>query len=205
MSPVRARSLPPLLLTLSAALLARSAPAEAQHLDRRAVIETPAKAPRNYVNLRVGASSGDRNGRPQICLEGSPLAWLSVEACGTGAGILHDDPAPEVAHFRAKLRFLRAVMSGGWALEAFGGAGIAEFQVGRDQAGFDFSGPGATGNETAGPEASAHLRAIVPLASGFDMVAEITAGAAWIPAGPELALPLATFQPSIGLSIGAGF
>ena len=43
--------------------------------------------------MRVGVDRVDALHHPFICAEGAPLAWLSVEACGTGAGILHHDDA----------------------------------------------------------------------------------------------------------------
>src|SRR5688572_20839534 len=62
----------------------------------------PRDVPVNRVNLRVGASSAAE--RAEICFEAAPLPWLAVEGCGTGAGFLHQDPDPEMAHFRVKAR-----------------------------------------------------------------------------------------------------
>jgi hypothetical protein len=52
-----------------------------------ATSQTQEAAPvRDYVNLRAGVSTGSR--RLEMCLEISPLAPLSVEACGTGSEFL---------------------------------------------------------------------------------------------------------------------
>ncbi|MFY0576584.1 hypothetical protein ACN28S_21605 [Cystobacter fuscus] len=46
---------------------------------------------------------------------------LSIEGCGTGAGFLHHNPEPEIAHFRSWLKLAswktgRAGYSRAWAL-----------------------------------------------------------------------------------------
>ncbi len=168
----------------------------------------------NFVNLRVGASSADDNGRPQLCLEVAPLAFLkvqdrpftrvSVEACGTGAGVLHDDPAPEMAHFRVKARVWEWARAD-WGLQLLGGLGWAELQVGRDRAGFRFSDAGPEGSDTSGPEASAHLRGMFDVAYGTEVLVELTGAAAYLPAARSLIPSKHPVQPSLSISLGFGF
>lgn len=165
--------------------------------------QAPPGPPRNYGNLRAGTSTGNQNGRAELCLELAPLDFLSVEGCGTGSGFLHRDPDPEVAHFRLKLRLASFPTSWGW-LQLHAAGGFAELQIDEDEAGFDFGGTGARGVETAGPEAGASIRALVP-AGRFELILELTASAAWLVHAPELVRPERAFQPSVGFSVGAGF
>lgn len=164
----------------------------------------PPEAPRNWVNMRVGASSAGAPGHPDLCLEVAPLSFLSVEACGTGSGILHHDPSPEMARFHAKL-VLHTFQFEGFVLQPQVGLGIAELQVGEDAAGFSFGGTGPRGNETAGPEASGHLRLLFPIDYGFELVGDVSFGAAYLPHAPELVVPNAALQLNVGFSAGIGF
>ena len=84
-------------------------------------------------------------------------------------------------------------------------AGFAELQVGEDSSGFDFGGSGPTGVETAGPEAGASIRALLPISSGFEFVGELGFSAAYFSAAPQLIKPQARFQPSASLTFGVGF
>ncbi|HEU4533109.1 MAG TPA: hypothetical protein VFS00_03290 [Polyangiaceae bacterium] len=162
------------------------------------------QAPRNWGNLRVGGSTGGSAGRPEICAELSPLAFVSLEACGTGAGVWHRDPASETAHFRANFRLASLAVGRAW-LEPRVGAGLAELSVGPDDAGFRFTSSGPRRVETAGPEAAGSLRFLYPVAHGIEAVGNLSFGAAWLPHAPDLAVPQAKFQPFLGASLGAGF
>jgi hypothetical protein len=159
---------------------------------------------RNWGNLRVGGSTGNGNGMPEVCAELSPLAFVSVEACGTGAGLWHRNPAPETAHFRANVRIASLPVGRAW-LEPRVGAGLAELAVGPDDAGFRFTSSGPRRVETAGPEAAGSLRLLYPVAHGIEAVGNLSFGAAWLPHAPDLAIPQAKFQPFFGASLGAGF
>ncbi|MBN1209796.1 MAG: hypothetical protein JXB05_33410 [Myxococcaceae bacterium] len=159
-------------------------------------------APRNYGNLRIGGSLSSRH--PTICLELAPLDRLSVEGCGTGSGFLHHDPEPEIAHFRANVKLTDWKVGRLW-LQPRLSAGFAELQIGEDGSGFDFTGTGATGVETAGPEMGASLRALMPVASGVELVGELGVGAAWFPNAPQLVQPQSSWQPSASLTLGVGF
>jgi hypothetical protein len=158
--------------------------------------------PHNHGNLRIGASSSGRH--PVVCLELSPLEFLSVEGCGTGSGFLHHAPEPEIAHFGAWLKLASWKTEIGW-LQPRLGAGFAELQVGEDGGGFHFSGVGPTGVETAGPEAGASLRLLVPLVGGTELIGEMGVGAAWFQHAPRLVVPQSSFQPSARLTLGFGF
>jgi hypothetical protein len=173
--------------------------------EMRADVEAPEPEPaRTYVDLRVGASSGNRNGKPEICLEGTPLAFLSLEACGTGAGILHESRDPEMAHFRAKIRPFQWV-AGEFTFDVLFGVGIAEYQIDRDAPGFRFTDTGKDRVETAGPELSGHLRVLLPIVFGIEAIADLAVGAAYLRHAPDLVVPASQFQPTISLGIGSSF
>jgi hypothetical protein len=159
-------------------------------------------SPRNYGNLRIGASTSNR--RATLCLELSPIELLSVEACGNGSGFLHSEPAPEIAHFRTHFKLASWKTPLGW-LQPRLSAGFAELQVGEDGGGFHFSGVGPTGVETAGPEVGASLRALLPVAAGFELVGELGLSAAYFHYAAELLRPQAVLQPNASLTVGVGF
>lgn len=194
--------LPKCLLVLALAPLPGGGFAVAEESPVGVAEERREEPPRNYGNLRAGASTSGR--RPSICLELSPVARLGVEACGTGSGFLHRDPEPEIAHFRANLTLTSWRTRFGWFQPRLS-AGFAELQVGEDSSGFDFGGSGPTGVETAGPEAGASLRALLPISSGFEFVGELGFSAAYFSAAPQLIKPQARFQPSASLTFGVGF
>jgi hypothetical protein len=158
--------------------------------------------PRNYGNLRIGASTSSRH--PTLCLELSPLELLSVEACGNGSGFLHRDPEPEIAHFRTHLKLTSWKTRLGW-LQPRLSAGFAELQVGQDGGGFHFTGTGPTGVDTAGPEVGASLRALLPVSLGVELVGELGVSAAYFRYAPQLLRPQDALQPNVSLTFGVGF
>lgn len=162
------------------------------------------EAPRTYFNLRIGAATTSASGRPEICVEGAPTDYISIEACGTGSGILHDDPAPEVAHFRVPITPFRLAMEHS-SLAFRVSPGFAELQVGRDTPGFEFSGTGEANVETAGPELSTSVQWAVPLAYDVEFIMNADAGIAWFPYAGDLSAPMPTWQPFFGLNAGIGF
>jgi hypothetical protein len=159
---------------------------------------------RTYVNARVGLASTNENGMPEVCVEGAPLAFLSVEACGTGAQLWHNRPQPEMSHYRLKGRVLSIPMRGFW-LQGFVGAGMAELSIGVDDAGFAVRGVSEQRTSTAGAELSLSTRALVPLRKGVDMLADVGVAGAYMPHAGELSTPRSSFQPSFSLSVGVGF
>ena len=172
----------------------------------RLVEKMPAlDAPRNFGNFRFGASTSNRNGHPDLCLELTPLSFLSVEGCGTGTGVLHNDDQSEVAHFRAKLRLANWRTEGRF-VQPHLSAGFAELQQGDDEPGFEFTGTGAAQNETAGPEVGVSLKILAPIGeSKYEWVAEVGVSAAWLTHAPDLADPQSVQQTSVALSMGFGF
>jgi hypothetical protein len=159
---------------------------------------------RNYFHMRVGGSSGNQTARPEICAEVAPHERLSLQACGTGAGIWHRDPAPQLAHFRADFH-ITAVRALGGVLKPLFGLGFAEMQVGRDDPGFKFASAGGRRVETSGPEAALSLRYVRPLDRNFELIGDAHLGAAWLQYAPELVTPMARFQPFLGIGVGVGF
>jgi hypothetical protein len=141
-------------------------------------VSAPELPARNYANMRIGPSSS--SSRPQLCLEVSPIDLIGLEACGTGSGFLHKDPAPEIAHFRTKVKLATWKTEIGWVQPRIG-LGFAELQIGEDASGFDFGGTGPTGVETAGPELGAFSHA------------------------PRLLNPQPALQPSVSFTLGFGF
>lgn len=185
---------PALVLLLVSASLATAQPVS--------VFKEQGHAPRHYGNLRIGASSS--SARPELCLELSPIALLSVEGCGTGSGFLHHDPAPEIAHFRTKATLMSWETPIGY-LQPRVAAGFAELQVGEDTAGFFFADAGPTGVETSGPEVGLSLRCLTPVVAGIELISELNFNTAVFVHAPELVRPMSVVQPSFSVSVGFGF
>ena len=160
---------------------------------------------RNHINLRGGAGSAGESGRPVICMQISATSRLSVESCGTGSGFLHDDPSPEIAHFRLKWATHQWDIPNG-RIDLQAGLGFAELQMGEDVPGFSFGGPdGADYASTAGPEASLSLQWLYPLEMGIELIGDATFGAAWFNYAPELIIPREKFAPFGEISAGVGW
>ncbi len=174
-------------------------------IQTKPVVQAKPQGQRNYVNLRAGVTAAETSSgrRPNICLEVAPLAQLSVETCGTGNGFLHEDPEPEMAHFRAHWRLSEYEWNDAWLYPRIGG-GFAELQVGADKPGFHFTSA-PDGIETAGPEVLASVQLVYGLGAGFEMIGEMHLGAAYMAHAPKLALPMAANQPFGGFTLGIGF
>lgn len=156
--------------------------------------------------LRVGADRVDPT-HPFLCAEGAPLAFLSIEACGTGAGILHHDDAPDMAHFRARGRAW-GTTSGRATLDWLLGAGFTEVQSTTDAPGFRFGVPTEPQPvEAAGPEASTSLKGrwwFDPGARSYVTV-DANVGVAVIPGAPVVMGAPGPTVPFGALTIGLGF
>lgn len=163
---------------------------------------TDAQSSRNYVNFTVGAASNAT--RPVLCLEASPIDLLALEMCGTGSGFLHNDPAPQIAHFRSKWKLTEWHTPIGYVQPRFG-FGFAELQIGEDAPGFQFFGTDSTGMATAGVEAGASVRALFPLYGGFELIGELSLSGAYLPFAPQLVRPQSSFQPTAAFTLGVGF
>lgn len=163
-----------------------------------------AETPRNYLNLRLGSSSATaESGHPDICAETTPLRQLSLEACGTGSGILHETGS-DLMHLRLKWNVLGWNL-GSLTLEPNLGVGMAELQVASDQPGFRFADTGTNRTETAGAEGVLQLRALYPVEGGFELIGAVEAGAAYLPHAGELLTPKPELLPFAGVSLGFGF
>ncbi|MEE2960950.1 MAG: hypothetical protein VYA34_09410 [Myxococcota bacterium] len=157
----------------------------------------------NHVNIRIGVTSASTNRRPEICLEARVWGDFSVEACGTGSGILHKDLGSEIAHFRAKWATQKWVLEHS-TLHSQLGVGFAELQIGEDESGFAF-GSAPRGIETAGPEISASVQWWFPLGAGIELGVDTTLGAAYFHHAPKLKKPHYPLIPFIDVSAGVGW
>lgn len=201
----------PLVLPIMLVLLAGAPNAEAEEEAEEeappmevVVTERAPEAPRNFGNFRAGAGSSSENGHPYLCLEGSPLWFVALEACGTGSGFLHEDEAPETAHFRTKLSPRSFAWREGF-LQPHLDVGFAELQIAEDTGGFDFAGTGPEGVETAGPEAGLGMRLLYPLSRTVEIVGDAAVSYAWMPHAPELVDPHSEHQVTASFTLGVGF
>ena len=163
---------------------------------------TETAPPKNWVNLRIGASSSVT--RMLLCGEvGGPIG-LSIEGCGTGSGFLHSDPDREIAHFRLKWspRTLRA--GSAWFAPAVG-VGFAELQLGQDSPGFQFGGTDATRTATSGFEATTSVRLMMPAGKGVELIADLALSLAYLPHAPSLITPEDEWQPGVAFTVGIGY
>lgn len=184
---------------------ARAEPAASHGIaDRAAADPGAAGRANNRVNLRVGGATTDTTGRPTICLEVRAVAALSIETCGTGSGILHEEAGGEMAHFRAKWLMLGRVLGGG-QLRVQGGLGFAELQLDADEPGFVFGPPRGAKIEAAGPEGALSLSWLRPMAAGWELIASTTGGLAWIPHADELIDPQSRAAPFVSFELGIGW
>lgn len=185
-------------------VLAASAAADEPPKDSGEEETSRKEQARQYINLRGGASSANLDSRPEVCMEGSPFSFLSLESCGTGNGLWHHDAGTEMAHLRVKWQLF--TLSSGPMLFQYGvGAGMAELQVAADDPGLQFGGTGSRQAETAGAEGSLFLRALYPLPHSFELVADLQTGTAYLPYAPELVKPTSEWQPFVGLTLGLGY
>lgn len=158
----------------------------------------------NRLSLRIGGATTDTVGRPTICADVRIVSAFSVEACGTGAQLLHNEAGREMAHFRANYSFLEGALPRGRG-RLRGGLGFAELQVGEDEAGFDFGGPNGRRGSVAGPEASVSAQWVLPVAGDFEMIANATAGAAVFQNADELIEAQNAVQPFVSFELGIGW
>jgi len=158
--------------------------------------------PRTYVNLRIGASSSVS--RAFLCGEVGGFYGISLEGCGTGSGFLHDDPDPEIAHFRVKWAPISRRVGEAWISPAVG-LGFAELQLGKDAPGFQFGGTDESRTSTAGLEASASLRLSLPAGQGIELIGDLALSVARFPHAPELVTPRDVWQPGVAITVGIGW
>ena len=116
--------------------------------------ETPTRDdPERSVELRGWIDVGEVNEpRAYLCAEVG-VGVMSLENCGTGAGILHDRGDVDLMHFRAKLPIALDLNLSDVSVTIAPGFGFTEAQRGRDQLGLVFDGdPGEAAVEVAGGE-----------------------------------------------------
>jgi hypothetical protein len=189
-----------------ALVVAAFAPARADEPTETEPGTTSASGPTpNRINLRLGTASSDSTGRPTICLDVRIWAGLGVESCGTGQGIIHDEPGTELAHFRATWSIYERATSSGTG-RVRGGVGWAELQVGVDRPGFHFGEPDPVERgSVAGPEAAVQGQWLVPLGKGIEAVISVTAGLAMFANADKLVTPQSNVQPFASFELGVGW
>ncbi|TNE87115.1 MAG: hypothetical protein EP330_19275 [Deltaproteobacteria bacterium] len=161
-------------------------------------------AGRPVLDLRIGADTVSSLDAPVVCLEGYPLAWLSLEGCGTGANLWHIPTGPELSHYRTRVRALKA-NDGRIDAELLVGLGFAEVQVGQDQAGFLF-GQAREEDQVEASGAEGSVSGKVRWWTGKTyMVMDLNVGAAVIPANPVVTGATGPILGFGGVSVGAGF
>ena len=158
----------------------------------------------NRINLRLGGATSDSTGRPTICLDVRIWSGLGVESCGTGQGVIHNEPGTELAHFRATWSIVQRATSSGTG-RIRGGIGWAELQVGVDHPGFQFGQPDKDRGSVAGPEAAVQGQWLVPLGKGIEAIASFTAGLSAFADADKLIVPQSNLQPFASVEIGAGW
>jgi hypothetical protein len=209
-----AMSLASLSLVVTVALAAVDADAPPPDPIPEVKERVPPAPPRTWAMVRGGLSNDPTI--LQACGELIPIegaltvrgqTWhtgLSVEGCGNGAGFLFQNPAPEIAHFRAKWKLWAFDSQWGW-FEPIVSLGFAELQTGGDTPGFTFGGTGSGGNSTSGPEAGTSLRYKLPLGLGFELLGEAGISVAYFAYARELNTPADPYQTSLVLSAGLGW
>jgi hypothetical protein len=160
---------------------------------------------KNRINLRAGGATTDTIGRPTICLDVRLFGPVTIEACGTGQGVIHDEAGGEMAHFRGTWTLAERVTERGTG-KLRAGAGFAELQVGVDHPGFNFGSPDRVDRgSVAGPEAVVQGQWLVPLGKGLEAIASLTAGVAAFAKADELVVPKRSVQPFVSLELGIGW
>ena len=187
------------------ALLVVPAVAAAQPSEQEAGTGGDAGRPvENRINLRLGGATSDSTGRPTICLDVRVWSGLGVESCGTGQGVIHNEPGTELAHFRATWSIVQRATSSGTG-RIRGGIGWAELQVGIDHPGFQFGQPDKDRGSVAGPEGAVQGQFLVPLGKGIEAIASFTAGLSAFADADKLIVPQSNLQPFASVEIGAGW
>lgn len=177
--------------------------------DSAVFVATPV-AGHPVFDLRVGVDQTSASpvgpDRPVLCGELYPLAWLSIEGCGTGSGLLHDANALEMAHFRTRAR-LASAQSARVQGDLLLGAGFAEIQSTFDHPGFKF-GRAREPNpiEAAGPEGSFSVKGRYFLGERgrSHLTADLNVGTAIVPAAPDVA-GIGPVVPFAAFTMGFGF
>jgi hypothetical protein len=158
----------------------------------------------NRINLRVGRATSDLIGRPTICMDVKIALGFDIEACGTGAQLIHDDYGQEMSHYRVNYAVANRSLWKG-TIYARGGLGIAEMQVGKDNPGFVFGAPDQDRGSVTGPEAAVSAQWLLPLYKDLDFVVTGTAGVAYFAHADELATTKSDMQSFASIEAGIGW
>tara|TARA_B100000530_G_scaffold98734_1_gene61212 strand:- start:527 stop:1102 length:576 start_codon:yes stop_codon:yes gene_type:complete len=165
-----------------------------------------ARPGRTVFDLRVGVMTAPGLGQEamgQICGSVRPVRRLGVEACGNGAGVLHNRGGADFAHFRLKAEpWQQQHKQTTWALSF--AAGFAEVQRSADAPGFRFGEAGEGQVEAAGPEVAIGLSSRRKTGGPGHWVMDLTAGVAHIEGAPAVMDVSGPMVPFVALTMGAG-
>lgn len=196
---------------LLALVLASAAQADDSPTVDEGQISTFTRKPlagRPVLDVRLAASGpagSDDFEHPYFCVTGLPHKRIVLEGCGNGSGFLHKDPAPELAHFRA-LAVLLHKERARTDLSVMAGAGLAELQVGADEAGFKTGEKKSDDQvESAGPELSAGVKGRWWVLPAAYVVGDVNVGAAHLPAAPDILGRGGKVVPFATVGVGLGF
>lgn len=154
--------------------------------------------------IRSGLSTVGPADHPYICAELRPLERVSFEACGNGAGFLHNAPVPDLAHFRARAAVWREQRER-WSGALVIGAGLAEVQRTADRPGFVLDDPGPGAVEAAGPEVSASASGRYWFDERAFAVVDANVGVAYVPGAPSVIGYGGNAVPFLLITAGVGF
>ncbi len=165
-----------------------------------------ARPERTFFDLRVGVMTAPGLGPEamgQICGSVRPVRRLGIEACGNGAGVLHNRGGADFAHFRLKAEpWQQQINRTTWALSL--AAGFAEVQRSADAPGFRFGEAGEGQVEAAGPEVAIGFSSRRKTGGGGHWVVDLTAGLAHIEGAPAVMDVSGPNVPFVGLTMGVG-
>ena len=180
--------------------------ANASEFSFRAEVPQPL-AGHAVFELRAGVDAvAQREGplRPYLCAEVSPMRRVSAEACGNGAGVLHQADGPDVAHFR--LRGAPLLHDDGrLSAMMMVGVGITEVQNTADTPGFKFGSVNKGQVEAAGPEASVGFKGRYWVSRQSHVAVDVVAGTAYIAGAPAVMGWSSPVVPFVSLTTGMGF
>lgn len=186
------------------AILLLAGTAYAQPADDGGKDPSDHKPIENRVNFRFGKASSDLDGRPSVCLDVRIVGGFSVESCGTGQGIIHNDEGQEMMHVRANYSIVDTSVWKG-TLHWRGGLGFSELQIGKDNPGFQFGSPDADKGSVAGPEVATSAQWLAPLYKDLDFVLTGTVGLAYFAGADELATTKSDLQGFASIEAGIGW
>lgn len=154
--------------------------------------------------LRSGLSNVGPADHPYICAEVKPLERFGFEACGNGAGILHQANVPDLAHFRGRGTVWQH-QDERWSGYAVLGVGLAEVQRQADRPGFALTDEGEGAIEAAGPEISASAQGRYWIDEKAYAVVDANVGIAYVPGAGSVIGRGGPAVPFLLVTAGLGF